>query len=126
MSRSAAHDQRNAEFREAFGKPFELASAAQPTAVLVPEEAKKLGLAHYAEDVPNSGGARVHWLGNPSPQKILLYFHGKSAITSAQVFLLTGHRWRFRSATSSRSCAFLEADCGAAGEAREELDRCRR
>jgi len=76
MSRSEAHDQRNAGIKDAFMKPFEFASSTPPTAELVPTEAKNLELAHYVEDVPNSGGARVHWLGNPKPQKILLYFHG--------------------------------------------------
>ena len=60
-------------------KPFDLASAATPTAELIPTEAKNLGLAHYVEDIPNSEGARLHWLGNPEPEKILLYFHGKTA-----------------------------------------------
>ncbi len=80
MSRSEAHDQRNAQFREAFKKPFDFKSVAKPTSELVQTEAKNLGLAHHVEDIPNSDGAKLHWLGNPEPQKILLYFHGKIAV----------------------------------------------
>ena len=83
MSRSEAYDQRNAQFREAFKKPFDFKSVASPTSELVPTEAKNLGLAHYAEDIPNSDGARLQWLSNPEPQKILLYFHSKTEATSS-------------------------------------------
>jgi hypothetical protein len=110
MSRSEAHDQRNAQFREAFKKPFDFKSVASPTSELVPTEAKNLGLAHYVEDIPNSDGARLHWLGNPEPQKILLYFHGKTEAASCRLHMLTEYRWRFCFATNPRSRSFLEAD----------------
>ena len=80
MSRSEAHDARNKGFREAYTKPFELASAAVPTAKIVPDEARKLGVDHYVEDIPESQSARLHWLGNREAKKVLLYFHGEIEI----------------------------------------------
>ncbi|EXJ82596.1 hypothetical protein A1O3_06409 [Capronia epimyces CBS 606.96] len=76
MSRSAAHDERNTSFREAFRTPFEFASSAAPTAQLVQTETQKLKLEHDVEDIPNSNGARLHWIGDRSAEKVLLYFHG--------------------------------------------------
>ncbi len=77
MSRSDVHDQRNAQFREAFKKPFEFGQTAKPTSELIPEQAKELGLAHTVDDIPNGHGARLHWLGNTKPDKVILYFHGE-------------------------------------------------
>src|ERR1700761_7114808 len=77
MSRSAAHDARNKSFREAFATPFEYKANALPTAQVITEEAQSLNLAHSIEEVPAGGGARIHWLGNSSAHKVLLYFHGK-------------------------------------------------
>jgi hypothetical protein len=85
MSRSEAHEARNKGFREAFAKPFDLASVAVPTAKIVPDEAQKLGVDHYVEDIPNSQGARLHWLGNRAAKKVLLYFHGE--IESVRLYL---------------------------------------
>jgi len=76
MPRSDAHDARNAAFRQAFGKPFEYKESAGPTAQVITEEASKLDISHFVEDVPASKGARIHWLGNRSAKKVLLYFHG--------------------------------------------------
>ncbi|KAI1625071.1 Alpha/Beta hydrolase protein [Exophiala viscosa] len=76
MPRSDAHDARNAAFRQAFGKPFEYKESAAPTAEVITEEAKKLDVPHFVDDVPASKGARIHWLGDRSAKKVLLYFHG--------------------------------------------------
>ncbi|EXJ92458.1 hypothetical protein A1O3_01009 [Capronia epimyces CBS 606.96] len=76
MSRSAAHDARNRGFREAFATPFEFKDSLLPTGELIPKEAQKLHLQHEVEDVPAGRGARIHWLGDRSASKVLLYFHG--------------------------------------------------
>ena len=76
MPRSDAHDARNAAFRQAFGNPFEYKESAAPTAEVITEEAKKLDIPHFVEDVPAGKGARIHWLGDRSAKKVLLYFHG--------------------------------------------------
>ena len=78
MSRSEAHEQRNAQFREAFKAPFNFAATAPPTADIIPQQAKQLELAHTVDDIPNGQGARLHWLGNTKPDKVILYFHGES------------------------------------------------
>ena len=78
MSRSADHENRNAAFREAFLKPLEFAAAAPATAEQVRTEAQKLGIEHHVEDIPNSQGAKLHWLGDRTAPKVLLYFHGRS------------------------------------------------
>jgi hypothetical protein len=79
MSRSAAHDARNKTFREAFAKPFEYKANALPTAQVITEEAQKLNLEHSIEDIPAGRGARIHWLGDRSAKRVLLYFHGKAS-----------------------------------------------
>jgi hypothetical protein len=76
MSRSKAHDQRNAAIREAFLRPFELAAASPPTGQTISVQAQMLNLDHSIEEVPGGKGARLHWLGNRSAEKIILYFHG--------------------------------------------------
>ena len=80
MSRSAAHAARNRGFREAFAAPFEFKAALLPTGELIPKEAQKLGLKHDVEDVPDGRGARIHWLGDRSAKKVLLYFHGEANV----------------------------------------------
>lgn len=82
MSRSAAHDARNKSFREAFAKPFEYKATALPTAQVIIEEAQKLNLEHSVEDVPAGSGARIHWLGDRSAKRVLLYFHGEASKSS--------------------------------------------
>ena len=79
MTRSEAYDARNKGFRDAFSKPLELAAVAVPTATIIPEESQKIGMPHHVEDVPNSQGARLHWLGDQSAQRVILYFHGQIA-----------------------------------------------
>ncbi|KAJ9660578.1 hypothetical protein H2198_002515, partial [Neophaeococcomyces mojaviensis] len=69
MSRSEAYDERNKGFREAFAKLFDLAAVAVPTRQIITEEAQKLDIAHHVDDVPNSKGARLHWLGDRSAKK---------------------------------------------------------
>jgi len=76
MSRSAAHDQRNAAFREVFRKPFEAQAAMTGTGQTIQEEAQKLKIEHYVEEIPKGRNARLHWLGDRSAKKVLLYFHG--------------------------------------------------
>ena len=89
MSRSAAHDARNTSLQELFLNPFELKAAIPPTAQVIPEEAQKLNLEHYVEDIPSSRGARIHWLGDRSAKKVLLYFHGDALTAQRGYFQLT-------------------------------------
>lgn len=78
MSRSEAHDARNTAFREAFRKPVEFGATCPPTGTLIETEAQKLNLEHHVEDVPvpNGNDAKLHWLGDRSAKKVILYFHG--------------------------------------------------
>ncbi|GAD94998.1 hypothetical protein MYCGRDRAFT_51536 [Paecilomyces variotii No. 5] len=76
MSRSAAHDERNKALREVFSSPFALAATATPTAEIISNYAKERNIEHRVEEIPNSEGARLHWLGNPSARKVVLYYHG--------------------------------------------------
>jgi galactitol-specific phosphotransferase system IIC component len=55
MSRSKAHDQRNAAIREAFLRPFELAAASPPTGQTISVQAQMLNLDHSIEEVPGVG-----------------------------------------------------------------------
>jgi hypothetical protein len=77
-SRSEAYAQRNDALREAFLKPFEFAASAPPTSQTIPEACKQAGIEHYVHDLYKSTGhpARLHWLGERSARKTLLYFHG--------------------------------------------------
>ena len=82
MARSEAHNQRNAQFREAFLKPWDFANSAPPTGKTIESEAKELGLAHEVDDIPNGQGAKLHWLGNTKPDIVVLYFHGNVVLPS--------------------------------------------
>jgi len=75
-SRSAEHDARNAALRAALGTNELARAASQPTGKTVPSQCADIGLAHEAEDVADSNGARIHWLGPRGASKALLYFHG--------------------------------------------------
>lgn len=76
MSRSISHDQRNIAFREAFFSAEHAKKRAQKTSVVVEARAKDLGLEHQVEAVPDSRGAKLHWLGDRGSEKVILYFHG--------------------------------------------------
>ena len=80
MARSEAHNQRNAQFREAFLKPWDFANSTPPSGKTIESEAKELGLAHEVDDIPNGQGAKLHWLGNTKPDIVVLYFHGNTVL----------------------------------------------
>lgn len=77
MARSAAHEERNKALREAFSSPFVVAAAAAPTAEVIGSYFKERNIEHRVEEIPNSEGARLHWLGKPSAKKVILHYHGK-------------------------------------------------
>lgn len=76
MSRSAEHDARNTAFLNAFKSLEAVKAQSIPNAVVIPKTGGKLGLEHQIDDVPNSDGAKIHWLGDRSAKKVILYFHG--------------------------------------------------
>ncbi|KAF2806750.1 alpha/beta-hydrolase [Mytilinidion resinicola] len=76
MSRSTAHDARNVELRKAFVDPSVAQSVSIPTAVIIETRCKKNNVAWKVEDISNSSGARIHWIGDRSAQKAILWFHG--------------------------------------------------
>jgi hypothetical protein len=77
MSRSAAHDARNEILRKAFVDPAVAFANSIPTATTIEKVCKADGLAWKVEDVPNSSGARVHWVGEREAEKAVLWFHGE-------------------------------------------------
>ncbi|KAF2498909.1 alpha/beta-hydrolase [Lophium mytilinum] len=76
MSRSAAHDARNVDLRKAFVDPSISQAVSVPTAAIIESRCKKDNVPWQVDDVPNSSGARIHWIGDRSAQKVILYFHG--------------------------------------------------
>ena len=80
MSRSAAHDARNEAFRSGLGSPDARKEARIPTADVVPAECQRLGIQVKAEEVPDSDGAVIHWIGDSSLENVMLYFHGTDAL----------------------------------------------
>jgi len=76
MSRSAEHDARNNELRQRFSSVDRARAEAAPTAKVITEQAQLLGLPHKIEDIPESDGAKLHWVGDLTAQKAMLYFHG--------------------------------------------------
>jgi hypothetical protein len=77
MSRSTAYDLRNDAFREGFASLEKAKEIALPTGRVIEDHAKARKVEHHAEEVPNSDGARLHWLGDRSADKVILYFHGR-------------------------------------------------
>jgi len=76
MSRSAQHDARNAMILEGF-KDLQVAKEQSvPTAKVIEARCKTDNLPWNVEDVPNSSGARIHWIGDQSAENVILYFHG--------------------------------------------------
>ncbi|OCK78706.1 alpha/beta-hydrolase [Lepidopterella palustris CBS 459.81] len=47
-----------------------------PTSTTIPARCKILNLPWQADDVPNSSGARIHWIGDRSAKKVIFYIHG--------------------------------------------------
>lgn len=43
---------------------------------MIEDHAKARKVEHHDEEVPNSDGARLHWLGDRSADKVILYLHG--------------------------------------------------
>lgn len=77
MSRSAEHDGRNAALRQMFATTQLARDASQPTGATVPAECEKLNLPWAVEDIADSEGGKLHWLGDRKAENVLLYFHGE-------------------------------------------------
>lgn len=75
-SRSEAHAARNKQTRTLFAS-LEQAKVLPPTSATITTQATVANVPHKVEDVPQSQGAKMHWLGDLSAQKVWLYFHGK-------------------------------------------------
>src|ERR1700677_195328 len=76
MSRSEAYNARNKAVREASANRAQAKAAAAPTAQIIPAQASELGVRWEVEDVPDGRGGKLHWVGDRSAKKVLLYFHG--------------------------------------------------
>lgn len=77
MSRSAAHDARNAFLRDNSSDNELGRQLSVPTGEVVKKISRELGVTLKTEDIPNSDGGRLHFLGNSSAEKVILYFHGE-------------------------------------------------
>lgn len=80
MSRSAEHDARNNALRAALGTTQLARAASQPTGTTVPSVCADLKLPHAVEDIANSEGGRLHWLGDRKAENVLVYYHGELSI----------------------------------------------
>ncbi|KAK5044463.1 hypothetical protein LTR84_010744 [Exophiala bonariae] len=76
MSRSEAHEARNTTLREVFSNRDTAKAGATADAIVIPNRARLLALSHEVQDVPNSDGAKIHWIGGTAADKVILYFHG--------------------------------------------------
>ncbi|SMQ56000.1 unnamed protein product [Zymoseptoria tritici ST99CH_1A5] len=60
-----------------FRNTADVMASAPPTAQVITETCKQIGIKHYVEDIPHSTRqARLHWLGDRQAEKTVLYFHG--------------------------------------------------
>ncbi|CAK1360897.1 unnamed protein product [Cercospora beticola] len=75
-SRSAEHDARNSALKTALGTTELARAASQPTATTVPSRCNEIGLSWEVQDLADSHGARIYWLGARTAPTVLLYFHG--------------------------------------------------
>ena len=76
MSRSEAYEARNRALRTGLSSPAAAKEASVPTKDVVPAECQRLGVQVKVEEVPDSEGARIHWIGDSSLENVILYFHG--------------------------------------------------
>lgn len=76
MSRSAAHVQRNSQSRALFSSCQRARDVLPTTKATIAARMQALNLQYHVDDIPNSNGAKLHWLGDQSAKKLLLYFHG--------------------------------------------------
>jgi len=53
------------------------------TAQVYAEWARKSGVEVLTDDLPE--GARLHWIGPRSEERVILYFHGASSVLQVQV-----------------------------------------
>lgn len=77
-SRSDAHAARNEQVRNMFASLAEV-TGMPPTSTTITGAAQTLKLDHNVENVPESQGAKIHWLGDANAHKLLLYYHGTSS-----------------------------------------------
>ncbi|RVX70379.1 hypothetical protein B0A52_05878 [Exophiala mesophila] len=111
MPRSEAHEARNAAVREGFRSVKDARAASVPTADAIVSTCETLKVAHKVEDVPDSQGARLHWIGDASPRNTILYFHGGGlglpAIPGHIIFLVQSQQ-KLAADGKPFSIAFLE------------------
>ena len=132
MSRSDAHAARNEALRTALGSVAATKEASLPTKDVVAAECQRLGVALKVEDVADSKGARIHWIGETSPQDVILYFHGTEpkALLAVLPFRLlvmpakAAVRRGIWPTPVPRSRHFLGADTAEAGRRGENIRRC--
>lgn len=48
-----------------------------PDSETLTKTAQQLNIAHEVQEIPNSEGAKIHWFGDRSARKVILYFHGR-------------------------------------------------
>ncbi|KIW17959.1 hypothetical protein PV08_05154 [Exophiala spinifera] len=76
LIRSEAHKMRNDQFRTMFESVEAAKAFIPPTAATVKARAGALGVPHNVTVIPNGKGAKLHYLGVPNANKLILYFHG--------------------------------------------------
>lgn len=89
--RSEAHATRNEQTRTTFTS-LEQASFLPPTSATISAQATRANVPHKVEDVPESNGAKIHWLGDSNAKSVLLYFHGKRQLYQ-QTAISNYDRW---------------------------------
>ncbi|OAG42057.1 hypothetical protein AYO21_03792 [Fonsecaea monophora] len=76
MARSQAHAERNDVIRAGMTSLETALSATVPTKDTVASETARLGSPVKTEEIPDSEGAKIHWIGDSSAPSVILYFHG--------------------------------------------------
>lgn len=77
MPRSAEYEARNAIVRNGFSSAKEARAASPPTSETIVSTCQKLAVPYKTEDIPESRGAKLYWIGDTTPRDTILYFHGK-------------------------------------------------
>ncbi|KAJ3529591.1 hypothetical protein NM208_g9689 [Fusarium decemcellulare] len=111
MGRSKAHDNRNKVIREGLSSIAEARAISPSTTLTVTSECHRLGVSLATENVQDGQGAKIHWIGDRSPETVVLYFHGGGfsfSPTPGHVSFIVESQKRLASLDKPFACAFVE------------------
>ncbi|KAJ3464875.1 hypothetical protein MRS44_009661 [Fusarium solani] len=117
MARSELHEKRNKTVRDGLSSVAEARAASPSTTQAMTLQCRELGVDLTTEDIPEGQGAKIHWIGDRSPQTVILYFHGLYAIegggfsfspTPGHINFIVESQQRLASHDKPFACAFVE------------------